>query len=168
MAAVLSECGSYRYRLERQVSLFGDVGVFIMVNPSTADASVDDPTVRRVTGFAREFGWSRLIVANLFAYRTPRVVELAKVIDPVGPENDKHLRCVMSEAQSIVVAWGTIQKLPFALRDHWRDIVAIADSLGKPLHCLGTASDGHPRHPLMLRKTSQLVAWDHSTLRSHS
>ncbi|MEQ8772008.1 MAG: DUF1643 domain-containing protein, partial [Erythrobacter sp.] len=112
MTAIISDCGAFRYRLERELSMFGPVGAFIMVNPSTADAENDDQTIRKVVGFASRFGWSRVIVANVFAYRATDIAELARASDPVGPDNSCHLREVMNDADEIVCAWGALAKLP--------------------------------------------------------
>lgn len=159
MTAVISNCGQFRYRLERQVSLYGETAAVIMVNPSTADAANDDPTIRRIIGFAKSFGWSRVIVGNLFAYRTPNVRQLAHIPDPVGPDNAEHLARILMEAHHTVVAWGPTSKLPRALRQEWRRLQALANSLDRELLCLGTAADGHPRHPLMLPKDATIEPW---------
>jgi hypothetical protein len=90
--AVTSECGKYRYLLTRQVG-FGDrTAAFIMLNPSTADAVNDDPTIRRCIGLARRWGCGRLVVANLFAIRATDPAEVRKASDPVGPEKIGSLR----------------------------------------------------------------------------
>ena len=159
MSAIVSSCGLYRYRLEREISLFGPTVAMIMVNPSTADAFADDPTVRRIIGFGKRLGWSRVIVGNVFAYRAANSGDLSLVDDPVGPENAIHLSAIMHEAEIIVVAWGTLAKLPNALRKEWRIFLALAESEGLELLCFGTAMDGHPRHPLMLSYDEPLIQW---------
>ena len=73
MSAVLSPCGDYRYRLEREIAVppgFRPTVLVIMINPSTADAVEDDHTIRKLKGFAAHYGWTRLMVGTLFAYRT--------------------------------------------------------------------------------------------------
>ena len=159
MSAVLSPCGSYRYRLERDLGLFGPVGAFIMVNPSTADAELDDQTIRKVKGFATRFGWSRVIVGNVFAFRATDISRLSTVSDPVGPENEEQLRRILDDAENIVCAWGALQKLPPNLRNQWRTIVTLAGASGRALHCLGMVKDGHPKHPLMVGYSTSLAAW---------
>lgn len=159
MAAVISQCGQYRYRLERTIGMFGPVAAVIMVNPSTADAVTDDATIRRVIGFGKRFGWSRVIVGNVFAYRSTDIRGLASVEDPLGPENSHHLRAIFNEADIAVVAWGPLSKLPRNLRDGWQNVRAVADETGAELRCLGCAQDGHPRHPLMLSYSSELAEW---------
>lgn len=159
MSAILSPCSSYRYRLERDLGLFGPVGAFIMVNPSIADAELDDQTIRKVKGFATRFGWSRVIVGNVFAYRATDISQLAKVRDPVGPENNQHLRRILDDADSIVCAWGALQKLPKGLRTQWRCVAKLAEERGKPLMCLGTVKEGHPKHPLMIGYSATPSVW---------
>ncbi len=160
MTAILSECGRYRYRLEREVGPFGPVAAVVMVNPSTADAHMDDPTIRRLLGFAKRFGWSRVIVGNVFAYRAADIRTLVGLADPVGPDNATQLRAILEDAEIAIVAWGTLAKLPAPLRDQWRQICTVADELGIELHHLGLARDGHPRHPLMLSYKAQLSVWE--------
>ena len=161
MSAVLSPCGRYRYRLEREISLFGPVAAVIMVNPSTADAEIDDATIRRVVGFGKRLGWSRAIVGNVFAYRATDIRDLASVADPVGPDNSKHLAEILREADTAIVAWGTLAKLPSTLRDQWRTVLEIAMKIGVPLRSFGVANDGHPRHPLMLSYQAELQDWSY-------
>ena len=82
--AILSPCRSFRYRLERDVSHDGLVAAIIGVNPSVADAEIDDATIRKDMGFARRFGWRKIIKGNKFAYRATDVRELRRTADPVG------------------------------------------------------------------------------------
>jgi hypothetical protein len=88
--AVLSDCGTYRYRLGRRWAE-GPVDVWIMLNPSTADATVDDRTIRRCMEFSRRWGAGALVVGNLFALRATDPAELVRHPDPIGPDNDEHL-----------------------------------------------------------------------------
>ena len=158
-SAVLSRCGLFRYRLERLVSDDGPVAAIIGVNPSTADAFVNDQTIRKDMGFAARLGWSRIIKGNLFAFRATDVRALRDAKDPIGPENDAHLSQIMRDADVIVAAWGPKAKLPPALRNRYRRILTIADSIGKPLMCWGCSQDGSPRHPLMLAYSTPLELW---------
>lgn len=164
MSAVISGCGKYRYRLSRDLGQIGPTVLFIMVNPSTADAENDDPTIRKCIGFAKKLGGGELMVGNKFAYRATDVRELRKVKDPIGPENDEHLREMMYSADTIVAAWGSLNKLPDALRSRWKDIVRLTDALRPEVgHCelsmIGVCADGHPKHPLMVGYDTPVVAW---------
>ena len=159
MSAVISTCGRYRYRLERDIALFGRVAAVVMVNPSTADAETNDATIRRIIGFGERLGWSRVIVGNVFAYRATDIRMLASAADPVGPDNSAHLTAILREAEITIVAWGTLSKLPPALRGEWRTVSEIAAADGVPLKCFGMVTDGHPRHPLMLKYDLDLADW---------
>lgn len=158
-SAIISPCGLYRTRLEREISGDGLVAAIIGVNPSKADAEIDDATIRKDMGFARRFGWRKIIKGNKFAYRATDVRVLRDVADPIGPHNDAALEAMMREADIVVAAWGPLAKLPPNLRSRWLDVVAIADRIGKPLHCFGTAKDGQPRHTLMLSYDTPLLPW---------
>ncbi len=106
--AVISDCGKYRYTLEREWMTGQGTCLFVMLNPSTADASEDDPTIRRCIGFAQRWGYQRLTVGNLFAYRATDPLGLREVpLDvAIGPENDDHLCDLSHGASLIVAAWG--------------------------------------------------------------
>lgn len=156
---VISDCGKYRYRLERHGLSGAGAIAWIMVNPSTADATQDDATIRKVVGFTERLGGGWAIVGNVFAWRATDVRELKTAYDPHGPDNGKHLRAIMEDAALVIVAWGPTAKLPKLLRNRFRRVTAIAEELGCMLYCLGTANDGHPRHPLMLAYDTPLVPW---------
>lgn len=150
MTAILSPCGCYRYRLERDVAMQGPVYAFFGINPSTADATVDDATVRKWTGFAKKWGASRFLVGNVFAYRATDVQELARVADPYGPENAEHLLRIMADADVLVPCWGSRSKLPPGLQGRPALLLSLLKASGKPVECFGWTSGGDPRHPLML------------------
>jgi hypothetical protein len=142
-SAGLSDCGRYRYWLRRWWQHGGGDGkvvCFLMLNPSTADSSVDDPTIRRCLGFVRSWGHSVLSVRNLFALRATNPAELRKAADPVGPQGDAALLTAKT-ADLVIAAWGA--GVPFG-----RDRRALELLAGKPLYCLGLTKHGHPRHPL--------------------
>ena len=150
----------YRYTLTREIPMGGPTrAAIIMVNPSTADHQLDDPTIRKVRGFMARAGFGRFDVGNLFAWRATDVRLLRTAPDPVGCENDYHLSKLMHEADAVVVAWGTIGKLPRPLRSRWRQVVDLAQAAGKPLQCFGCAKDGHPLHPLTLGYDRALQPW---------
>lgn len=158
-SAIISDCGLYRYRLERAGEGEG-VTAIIMVNPSTADALADDPTIRKLKGFGQRNGWGRLVVGNLFAWRATDVRELGTAADPIGPLNDMHLRRMMVEADRVVFAWGPVTKQPRAVRERWRDVARMAAIAGhRPLSIGAPAKCGHPRHPLMLAYIEPVTPW---------
>ncbi len=104
--AVISEDQLYRYSLERVWDTSKPTVLFICLNPSTADAKTDDPTVRRMIGFAKQFGFGRLLVGNLFAFRATKPSDLLAANAPIGPENDTYLSKMANEAHTIIAAWG--------------------------------------------------------------
>ena len=167
MLATISACGKYRYRLERELGQIGPTVMFLMVNPSTADATQDDPTIRKCKGFASKLGGGTLLVGNLFAYRATDVTELRKTRDPVGPDNDKHLREMLYSADIVIAAWGSLNKLPEVLRPRWKDVVRLADERVeltgerrcRSLSCIGVCADKHPKHPLMVGYDTPVTAW---------
>lgn len=158
-SAILSPCGMYRVRLERALGGSGPIVAIGGVNPSTADAEKNDATIRKDMGFGTRLGWSRIIKFNKFAFRATDVRALRAAADPVGPDNDMHIEQIMRDADLVIAAWGPLSKLPDRLRSRWRRVVAIADHVGKPLHCFGTAKDGQPLHTLMLAYDTPLVEW---------
>lgn len=151
--AAISDCGLYRYQLWRAWDDGLPAVNFLMLNPSTADASEDDPTIKRCLGFARCWGFGRLDVTNLYAYRATDPTRLKAVADPVGPINDQYLRAVAVESALVVCAWGANADPDRAAEV--LDMLAACD--GKMRH-LGLTKAGQPRHPLYLpaRLTPQL------------
>jgi hypothetical protein len=156
--ACISDDGLYRYELIREWEQFGSRMVFIMLNPSTADAAVDDPTIRRCMGFARREGCGGIKVYNLFALRVTRPVHLFdKTIadDPNGVANYGYVSDALDVASEwkdrIVVAWGAFPK---ASRSDVYNLLCQRDVL-----CLGKTADGSPRHPLYVKAGQPLMEW---------
>ena len=164
-SAALSADGKNRYFLARTIGP-GPTATFIMLNPSTADAELDDPTVRKCLGFCRRWGCGRLHVVNLFALRTSKPADLKRAVDPVGPDNhSQFVRAIggrrrsrqrQSEAGPVVCAWGT--QGGFMGRDR-----EVMDWLSKvsatKLTCLGFTTGGHPRHPLYVPYSARLIPY---------
>lgn len=125
--------------------------MFIGLNPSTADETEDDPTIRRCIGFAKSWGYGGIYMLNLFAFRAtdPQVMKAAA--DPVGPSNDEFLCMYAESAGLVVVAWG-------AHGVHHRRDEAVR-RLISPLHHLGLTKSGQPKHPLYLRGDTKPRAW---------
>lgn len=155
-AAVISDCGRYRYRLGRAWDDTLPAATFVMLNPSTADADVDDPTIRRCIGFARTWGCGSLVVVNLYAWRATDPRELLTTDDPVGPNNYAHLTAeAMVAADSgapLVAAWGANAQPE-----------RIAQVLALPgmdrLAALALTKSGQPRHPLYLKADLKPQPW---------
>ncbi len=147
--ARISDCGAYRYLLGR----VWDPGLFkvswVMLNPSTADGQLDDPTVRKCMGFSRRWGFGGLVIVNLFAFRATKPVVLRYADDPIGPENELFIRKAMESPT--IVAWGAGIRHALSGRVHTA-IATIRSSVTAaiPVWELGRTQKGHPTHPLMI------------------
>lgn len=159
MSAILSKCGTFRYRLEREVGMVGPVYAYFGVNCSTADHRIDDNTVKRWIGFTKLFGGQKFIVGNPFAFRSPKVKDLGTATDPVGPENDQHLVRIIADADILVPCWGPQIKVPRRLRYRFSEVEEMLRASGKPIKIFGLSEAGDPLHPLMLPYTTALVEW---------
>lgn len=152
-SAVLSKCGLYRYRLDRRWADGKSCG-FIMLNPSTADADQDDPTIRRCIGFAKREGCGALMVGNLFAFRATDPTAMADADDPTGPENLHFLLNLAERVDGpLIAAWGSHWMAADHV-SHW-----VCDTFGPRLMCLGKTKFGSPRHPLYVRADAPLVPY---------
>ena len=163
--AIISPCGRYRYRLTRGE---GRLMPVVMLNPSTADADVDDPTIRRLLGFAAGIytdskkpvrcEWEGIDVVNLYALRATDPTELRRAKDPYGPQQREHLdEFCRQYGGEIIVAWGNnaepavVRLFTSRLQKHLRADILIS--------CFGTNKNGWPRHPLYLPKTTLLTPY---------
>ncbi len=155
-SAEFSPCRRYRYALWRD---WGDMldtwqdgyVMFVGLNPSTADETHDDATIRRCIGFVRSWGYRRLCMTNLFAYRATKRPDMRAQEDPIGPQNDETLVRLAKDARIIVAAWGTDGA-------HRGRDAAVRQLLPR-LHYLHLTKDGHPGHPLYLPATATPVGW---------
>lgn len=156
--AHISEDGLYRYSLTRRFDRLLGCGTctFVMLNPSTADADQDDPTIRRCIGYMERFGYNHLRVVNLYAYRATNPRDLWGAADPVGPINDHVLQLAFRDADLLIAAWGAHAK-----PERVAEVLAMAKRPGRggPFLCLGKTKDGAPRHPLYLPANAELQAW---------
>ena len=143
--ARFSDDEKYRYLLGRRISDSPRRLLFIMLNPATADATQNDPTIRRCIGFAERWGYGLLEVANLFAYRTPYVSELRRADDPIGPDNDEWICRAINTADKIILAWGNHG----AYMNRSDEVKRMALETAQPYH-LGLNKTGEPKHPLYL------------------
>ncbi|WP_405883587.1 DUF1643 domain-containing protein [Streptomyces sp. NBC_01136] len=146
-SAILSDCDRYRYLLGREWA-DGPTAVFVMLNPSTADALTNDPTIRRCLRYAQDWGCGALMVANLYAWRATDPDELWTAEDPVGPENDAHLYAAATIAVEsggpLVGAWGAN-----ARPDRIAAVLALPGM--DRLSALAVTKAGQPKHPLYLK-----------------
>lgn len=148
--ATFSADRAYRYVLTRRWG-DGPVMTFIGLNPSTADADADDPTVRRLVGFARRAGCGSVCAVNLFALRATDPRALRRSPDPVGPDNDGFLR-ERTQVTYVVAAWGAHGNL------NGRSARVRVMLSAIPLLCFGLTANGEPRHPLYVRSDAPLLS----------
>lgn len=157
-SAQISTCKQYRYLLTRPCEVtFPEAGtaLFILLNPSTADALADDPTIRRLRGFARDWWAAGITVANLYALRATNPRDLWEHPDPVGPENDACLRALATEYGDAVVGWGNNAK-----KERAEHVCRIMTEAGARLWCFGTTKSGAPKHPLYVPRSQALVRFE--------
>lgn len=146
--AIISECEQYRYQLRRTWDTNLQPVMFIMLNPSTADADNDDPTIRRCIGFAKTWGYGGIVVVNLFAYRATNPKDLLKCKNPVGDDNLKWIEHSASRCPKVVAAWGNadiVNKL-LANRPFYQPLEKLAN-----VHYIELSNSGTPKHPLYLK-----------------
>jgi hypothetical protein len=158
--ASISPCGLYRWRLWRKWENGEGLILWVMLNPSTADAENDDPTIRRLIGFSKLWGYQELMVVNLYALRATNPKELLVAEDPVGTLNNLWLHSVLiPRPRMVIAAWGNNVRLkcngPFK-RD--KEVLSILTWHNDVYH-LGLTQKGCPKHPLYLPSSTEPVLW---------
>lgn len=166
MSAVFSDCGRYRYRLDRELGGSGPPVAFLLHNPSTAGGEKEDATSRRGIGFANAWGAVRLTYINPWAGVATKKTDLWCMADPVGLHNLYHIEAVTSEIKAaggfIVCAWGDI-KPPAQLRrvalGQLGEVIRVVRATGSDIRVLGLTLNGSPRHPLYLPASAVPTSW---------
>ena len=151
--AIISDCGVYRYLLQRSWDVRRQAVCFVMLNPSTADATLDDPTIRRCLGFASDLGFGQLEVVNLFALRATDPRMLRQHPDPTGPENDALISQAARVCQMTICAWGNRGKY----KDRDKIVLRLLRDNGAVPFALKLTKSGCPSHPLYLPANLQPV-----------
>lgn len=154
----------YRYVLTREWSTTGLSALIVGMNPSCADPLLDDPTSQGITRKVRGWAWKgvphafgRFAIVNTFAYRCADQARLTEIADPIGTENDEHIRVQAARAHLIVFACG--QPKVAALRSRGKVVASMLQAAGHDLHALRTAADGTPWHPLYLPDNTVPFLW---------
>ncbi|MBW4652020.1 MAG: DUF1643 domain-containing protein [Kaiparowitsia implicata GSE-PSE-MK54-09C] len=152
--AIFDPTGRYRYRLWRSWERAAPRLMVVMLNPSTADATHNDATLRRCVGLSQVWGFGALDVVNLFAACATRPADLRRIPQPVGKENDHTICRTVEKADAILLAWGnggtwqgrdrTLLTLLYTVAPH------------KPQYCLGFTQARQPRHPLYVSRHTLL------------
>lgn len=172
-SAVLSPDGLHRYRLERWWPHDPENGpamgavLWVMLNPSTADANTDDPTIRRVIGFSSEWRYTRAIVVNLHSVRATDPADIADLPDYGACVADDTLRIAAEQSDEVVVAWGASAGRWPTRAAHVYNLLAASRRRPTELYprsvwCLGTTKHGHPKHPLYVAAATPRQLWSPS------
>lgn len=162
--AIISPCSLYRYQLRRCWATEQPPFVLGMLNPSTADADEDDPTITRSARRAASLGYGSLVVWNLYAFRATDPRKLLNVSDPIGPDNLDWVRKTLRECRRrdgiAVVGWGSKARDMTVISR----AMSVVQNVGVDLHCLGVTKDGNPRHPLYVGYDVKLAPWRSSPI----
>lgn len=151
--AIFSLCRTWRYVLWRVWDKSLPKVAFIGLNPSTADETQDDPTIRRCMGYASSWGYGGIHMLNLFAFRATDPTVMKAADQPIGPENNYIMRRYAEAAALRIAAWGAHGEH----KNRGADVRRLLSNLG--LHHLGLTKDGHPKHPLYLPKNLMPELW---------
>ena len=153
--AILSACGTYRYLLQRFWDPRLETLNFVMLNPSTADATVNDPTIKRCLRFARDLGFGSIEVTNLFALRSTDPDAIPLHPRPIGPENDETIISSAKVCQMTICAWGN--RGGYLGRS--KHVLGLLREAGIKPHALKVSKTGAPWHPLYLKADAQPVEY---------
>ena len=150
--AKLSKCRNYRYALWRTWDYSKPYVMFVGLNPSTADETVDDPTLTRCINFAKSWGYGGVCMANLFAFRATQPSDMMASNDPIGSENNKWLQKLAKDAALVVAAWGN----GGSYLGRSKQVIELLPNM----HCLKLNKSREPAHPLYQAAKSQPVPMD--------
>jgi len=169
--ATFSECGLFRYTLGRAWDQTKPLVVFVGLNPSTADETDDDPTIRRCMGFAKAWGYGQLCMVNLFSFRATKPIDMKCSHNPVGENrleadgffsrNDATLEMAFGLSRMTICAWGNDGEFMGRAEKFRRLILAYKKKTGlkKNMYYLKMNKDGQPAHPLYLKKDLEPIEW---------
>lgn len=151
---LFDETKRHRYLLTCSWGQGDGTVTFVMLNPSIGDEERCNPTMKRCVDFARDWGYGGMHVVNLFSYISVKPTGLLETEDPVGKDNDAHILQVAQQSDLVVFAWGA-KYGDIGGRD--QEVAALLSDI--PLHCIGKTKQGHPRHPLYLKKDLKPVVF---------
>lgn len=158
-SAIISPDGLYRYLLKRRWGS-GRAVLFVMLNPSTADAAKDDPTIRRCIKHAKALGGDALTVVNLYALRSTNPAELGKHAAPIGPYNDEHIEQQVRLAEHVVCAWGMNTRAAGRVAHVRLTIARLCNESPTKVYKLAGADGVGPLHPLARVAGLKPQPWD--------
>lgn len=164
--ADFSPCRTYRYALWRHWDWQGHANCLMVVglNPSTADETKDDPTIRRCIGFAKAWGFGGLYMLNLFAFRATKPKDMVLADDSFGPGNLEAMSYYRTRVGLVVAAWGKLEPR-YRVRVNWTTTIRqVSEAIAKPMYCLGRNQDGTPKHPLYVKGDKEReLFWEPTT-----
>lgn len=165
--AFFSKCLKYRYKLWRVWDMAKPPLLIILLNPSKANATENDNTIRWLINYATKNGFGGILVVNLFAFRATMPDDMKRAEDPVGPENDKHIvdsvRAITKSGGKVVVAWGTHGSFKERDRDVLKLVNRTMRNIGHDTRralCFGHTVAGYPTHPVRLGQERDLVVYE--------
>lgn len=145
-SALFSPDNKYRYSLSRDWDMSLPLLNFCMLNPSTADATVNDPTIERCIRRAKDMGYGGVIITNIFAFRSTDPKALKRTSDPIGWENDKHIIHAAQISKMTICGWGKHGSL-YGRGDK---VLETLKFWGNKIYALKVNKDGSPAHPLYI------------------
>ncbi|BBG20716.1 hypothetical protein RVR_P199 (plasmid) [Actinacidiphila reveromycinica] len=154
--AVFNADRTHRFALTRRWAAGGRTAVFVMLNPSTAKAAADDPTIRRCISAARRTGHQALLVLNLFSIISADPAVLVSDPQPAGPLTDDALTSLAHLGDTVIVAWGAGHS---AIHNRADTVVQLLLDQRLELACLGTNRNGTPKHPVRLPESNPLIVY---------
>lgn len=154
--AYIDDSGMYRYSLSRANSYKPKKMVnFILLNPSTADAELDDPTVKSCIRLVKFNGCDGFYITNLFAYRAANPNDLLNASDPIGPKNDRFIKKYAKKCNKIVIAWGN----KGTLHGRSNHVLESLKKITSEVYCLDINKTGQPKHPLYVRENTKFIKY---------
>lgn len=153
--AVISDCKKYRYLLRRMWDELRIRALFVMLNPSIADATIDDPTIKSCVRLCKANNFGSLEAVNLFAYRATNPSELLEVDDPIGSRNDYTIEAAISRCDLLICAWGANK---FA-EQRAKTVQRMLRSFRPATFCFGVTKDKQPKHPLYVKTETPLLVY---------
>lgn len=154
--AVISDCGRYRYLLRRTWDHTKPRALLVMLNPSTADAKLDDATIRSCVRLLSGHGYGSMEVVNVYAYRATDPDELRKQADPFGPNNARTIESAIHRCDVVICAWGAYPPA----RQHAMSILNDVRSHRPATYCFGRTKAGAPKHPLYIKSGTPLEVFN--------
>ncbi|MCJ8299621.1 MAG: DUF1643 domain-containing protein [Pseudomonadales bacterium] len=151
-AAEFSACRKYRYVLWRTWDETLPLVMIIGLNPSTADAVNNDPTITRCINFAKTWGYGGLCMTNLFAYRATDPQVMKAQTEPIGVDNDFWLKKLAKDADKVIAAWGN--------NGSYLNRSASVSNMFSNLYCIGVNKSGEPEHPLYIKADRRPIRFE--------